>query len=205
MHLDGCPTIPNYAFYDCENLKELIIIAGVQSIGQSAFRYAGSIESLSIPETVTSIGEYAFADSDIIALHLNGCPTIPSYAFYDCEKLTTITISDGVKSIGQSAFRYCGNVEFLAIPASVNKMGEYVFADSGVKSLHLDGCKVIPNYAFYDCENLKEVVVSNGVNFIGQSAFRYCNSLENVIMEAESIQIGEYAFADCDRLKNIPQ
>lgn len=205
LHINGCLTIPDYAFYDCENLEVLIISDGVTSIGQSAFRYCGNVKSLAIPSSVTEIGEYAFADSGIIALHLNGCPNVPDYAFYDCENLTAITISDGVKSIGQSAFRYCGNVESLAIPASVTKMGEYVFADSGVQSLHLDGCPVIPNYAFYDCENLKEVVISDGVNSIGQSAFRYCSSLENVIMETENVRIGEYAFSDCDRLKDIPQ
>ncbi|MBQ3082180.1 MAG: leucine-rich repeat protein, partial [Clostridia bacterium] len=145
-------TIPNsvtsigrFAFEGCSSLTSITIPEGVTSIGYSAFRDCSSLTSITIPEGVTSIGDGAFNNCTITDFKLdannayysytdgilynkektqiiatinvkgsitipNGVTSIGSSAFYGCSSLTSITIPDSVTSIGDSAFRYCSKL-----------------------------------------------------------------------------------------------
>lgn len=81
-----------------------------------------------IPNSVTSIGNYAFYECDMASINIpNSVTTIGNYAFGSCSYLTSISIPDGVTSIGQSAFYYCEKLTSITIPNSVTSIGEWAF------------------------------------------------------------------------------
>ena len=130
----------------------------VTSIGAYAFEYCESLTSVTIPDSVTSIGNSAFAD---------------------CYSLTSITIPDSVTSIGEDAFADCDSLTSITIPDSVTSIGEYAFAS---------------------CDSLTSVTIPDSVTSIGSYAFWYCTSLSSVTIPDSVTSIGEYAFSDCDSL-----
>lgn len=106
---------------------EYIIPNTVKSIGDYAF-YKSPVSSVSIPETVTSIGKCAFFDSYIKAINLpNSVTEIGCSAFSSCNALTKITIPASVTRIESHAFSYCYNLTTVTIPASVTSIGDYAF------------------------------------------------------------------------------
>ena len=94
------PEIGSDAFSDCSSLESIIIPDSVTSIGEYAFDYCSSLESIIIPDSVTSIGEGAF---------------------YDCLSLTSITIPNSVTSIGENAFYDCVNLDKAFYAGSVDE------------------------------------------------------------------------------------
>ena len=144
-----------------ENLKSITIPDSVTSIGDSAFSGCRSLTDITIPDSVTSIG----------------CE-----AFYNCSSLTNITIPDGVTSIGDGTFYDCSSLTNITIPDSVTSIG----------------CE-----AFYNCSSLTNITIPDGVTSIESETFYNCQSLSNIDISNSLISIGMDAFAHCKNLKNI--
>ena len=112
-----------------------------------------------IPESVTSIGDYAFEYCNLTSITIpEGVTDIGKGAFEDCS-LTSITIPEGVTSIGEYAFYGCNNLTSINIPESVTEIGDYAFIGcSSLTSIVLPkSLKSIESKAFADCENLTDV------------------------------------------------
>ena len=103
----------------------------------------------------------------------NSVTSIGNYAFYNCSSLTSVTIGNGVTSIGDEAFRGCRSLTSIDIPNSVTSIGNYAFADCyNLTSVIIpNSVKSVGNSAFYDCYNLSSVNIPNSVISIGSSAF----------------------------------
>ncbi len=110
-------------------LTEYTIPEGVTSIGDWAFEFCKSLASITIPDSVTSIGYYAFGYCKSLASVTigNGVTSIGNSAFSSCSSLASITIPDSVTSIGGSAFRDCDSLTSITIPDSVNSIEEFAF------------------------------------------------------------------------------
>ena len=91
----------------CTSLTSITIPNSVTSIGDDAFAYCGSLPDVTIPNSVTSIGDYAFCD---------------------CTSLTAVTIPSSVTSIGDEAFEWCSSLTAVTIPSSVTSIGDWAFA-----------------------------------------------------------------------------
>lgn len=111
---------------------------------------------------------------------------------------TEVIIPDGVTSIGDCAFEYCGNIQSIKIPNSVTSIGNHAFEHC--KRLHSmtipDGVTSIGNYAFADCSQLQSITIPNSVTSIGRYAFEHCKF--KIITIPDSVRkIEEGAFAWC--------
>ncbi|GHV32906.1 hypothetical protein FACS18949_05420 [Clostridia bacterium] len=149
-----------------------------------AFFFNEYIENISIPSSVTIIG--------------NG-------SFVGCSKLKTVEIANGVAEIGDSAFADCVSLESISIPESVQKIGQGIF--NGCKSLQTisfpNNIEQIERYTFYGCSSLERIVFSNNLRYIGESAFEDCIKLAEIKLPKSEIEIDANAFRNCDSLKTI--
>ena len=142
------------------------------------------IKELTIPNSVTSIGQFAF-----------------TY----CKSLSSVSISDGVTSIGGNAFSYCSNLTSITIPNSVTSIGQFAFTDcNSLTSVVIpDGITIIEFGLFTRCSSLTSVTIPNSVTKIGDSAFYGCSSLTTVTLPDGVSSIGKSAFSNCSGLTSI--
>ena len=171
-------TIGDDAFHYCSDLVLVTFEVdedgkiNLTSIGENAF--AGcSFPSITVPNSVTTIGGRAFADNNKLTTATLGdaLTEIKNNTFESCNALTSITIPDGVTSIGNVAFRYCYQLASVKLPKSLTSMGENVFESCPLTSIELpDAFAVIPANLFKN-NNLKYIKLGNNVQSIGKEAF----------------------------------
>ena len=135
----------------------------------------GTLTSIIIPNSVTTIGDYAF---------------------YGCTHLISIIIPDSVISIGNAVFANCERLVSIIIPSSVTSIGDDAF--SGCRSLTSiiipDSITSIGDAAFYGCSGLTSIIIPDSVTTIGNYAFYGCSSLTSIIIPDSVTSIGDFAF-----------
>ena len=152
----------NYSpFYQNTNIESVSIEDGVTSIGDYVFEGCKSLTNVTIPNSVTSIGYEAFNYcKSLTSITIpNSVTSIGSGAFSVCESLASVTIPDSVTSIGSGAFEYCTSLTSITIPNSVTSIG-YM--------------------AFDNCTSLKSVTIPGSVRSIAGNAFCQCSSLLSI-------------------------
>ena len=165
-------SIRDYAFYGCASLKDVTIEdGGTVTIGIYAFAalettnqiYSNALTSIIIPNSVTSIGNYAF-----------------NY----CKNLTTVTIDRGVVTIGDYAFQNNG-LKTITIPNSVTKIGSSAFSFCrNLTSVNIiDGGTVSIQPSAFSSTGLTSITIPKSVTSIGTGAFYDCASLTSVTIE----------------------
>jgi hypothetical protein len=137
---------------------------------------SGQVRRITIPNTVTSIEDGAFAGcGSLICIELpNSVTNIGKEVFRGCLFLTKVTMPNSIESIGDRAFWGCYALNNVTIPNSVTSIGDY---------------------AFSDCDALNNVMIPNSVTSVGDSAFWGCNALKTITIEAETPPIGTCIFA----------
>ena len=157
--------IPDYLCYQLTSLNTIVIPNSVTSIGTNAFSFCSGLKTVTIPNSVKSIGDKAFYFcKGLTEVSIpNSVTNIGSSAFEDCTELKTVTIGNSVTDIGDEAFSSCFNLTEVSIPNSVTSIGDE---------------------AFYFCTDLKTVTIGNSVKSIGDKAFYHCSSLEHVTSKA---------------------
>ena len=145
------------------------------------------ITDLVIPDSVTSIG---------------------NYAFYNCDSITSVTIPDSVITIGNHAFEYCSKLSNVTIGDSVTVIGDFAFSCTNLTSVTIpNSVTIIGEGAFsggkYGRSPLQYVIIGKSVTAIGDSAFEYCSSLMSITIPNSVTNIGYYAFRDCNNLTSV--
>ena len=205
--LENIKTI--YTFQNCFSLTSITIPDCVTSIGNYAFFNCESLTSITIPDSVTSIGNDAFSYCESLTSITipDSVTSIGHYAFYFCTSLTSITIPNSVTSIGTAAFYNCTSLRSITIPDSVTIIGNNAF--TGCRSLTSitipDSVTSIGECAFYNCESLTSITIPNSVTSIGSSAFQDCRNLNTVIFEEGSNlrSIESHTFYNCEKLTDF--
>ena len=170
------------AFSSCSGLTSVTIGDSVTSIGGGAFTLCSSLSSLTIPDSVTEIGNYAFYScSGLTSVTIpNSVISIGNYAFWYCDGLTTVTIGNSVTSIGVGAFSNCSGltaVTNLALnPQSINS--------SVFNSVNISNCKL---YVWHEAiDNYKEADVWKDFDI------QDLGGVEGVVADAEAKTVEGY-------------
>ena len=184
--------------------KEYVVREGTEVICDEAFRWCKSLQSVTIPNSVKSIGDYAFSSCKSLQSVTipNSVKSIGDYAFSGCKSLQSVTIPNSVTSIGNWAFCWCVSLQSVTIPNSVKSIGDKAFSDChSLQSVTIpNSVTSIGNEAFSRCKSLQYVTIPNSVTSIGDGVFRECVSLQSVTIPNSVTKIGDYAFSGCTHL-----
>ena len=164
--------------------------------------------TIEIPNSVTSIGSYAFANTLICGSLIipNSVTEIKEGAFENCKKLSSLTLPSNLKRIESLVFKSCGFSGSLTIPNSVTEIGHHAFYDCNnfTKELILsENLKTIGSYAFAGCSGFSEgnLTIPNSVTVIGIGAFSDCSSFRKELKLSENLtKIGKDVFKNCSSL-----
>ena len=193
------------AFFGCSNLNSVTIPNSVTSICREAFSYSG-VTSVTIPNSVTTIDYWAFRFcSGLTDVTIgNSVASIGFQAFYGCSSLTSVTIPNSVTSIGVGAFSECSGLISVSIPNSVTSIGDSAFSGcSALTSVTIpNSITSIETAVFYNCTSLVSVIIPNSVTSIGASAFERC-SLTTLTIPSSITSIGDQSFTNCSALTSV--
>ena len=208
-------TASSSLWYSSFREKEYVVREGTEVICDGAFSGCYSLQSITIPNSVTSIGDYAFSS---------------------CNSLQSVTIPNSVRNIGNNAFRGCNICFFICnstyfqnddvclfnkdktaivstikdcvnyiIPNSVTNIGDGAFSRcESLQSVTIpNSVTSIGDHAFEQCESLQSITIPNSVTKIGHYAFSWCKSLQSVTIPNSVTSIGDGAFSSCKSLQSI--
>lgn len=190
---DTVTTMGSGVFSECPNLEFVKLPRNLEVIEMSMFKKCAKLQSVVFPENVKVIGRWAFMWCDELQNFTlpESVETIGLQAFIDCESLTEVTIPANVTTIEQNSFSGCGKLRAIYVaegnPAYqsvdgvlMTKDGTMVHTCPGAK----EGTFVIPNgvttiasLAFFDCQNLKRLVIPATLTTINERGFDFCDNL----------------------------
>ena len=207
--------IPASVFSGKTVLTSITLPTTITKIGNNAFKDCSNLTgALEIPETVETIGEYAFSATAITSLKLNeGLTTIGKSAFQNLSKVTgQLEIPASVKSIGTFAFlrsealANSNGFTSLKLNEGLETIGQSAF----IRNQKLNGTLSIPNSvtvieqsAFNNCTGLDKLELGTGMDesnleTIGANAFKNCSALSGNLSIPNNVRtIGDYAFSNC--------
>lgn len=228
---DNVTLIESYAFSHCLFSVGIELSKNLKTIGQDAFYYAhinsvelpnkleaigsgafecSDIVSIEIPSSVKELGEYAFSDCQLLnnVILSGSIKTIKDYTFAGCKALTSIVIPEGIETIGNEAFAHkwmgTGELESITFPSTLKEIGDKAFSCNRLKNVVLpDNIEKLGENAFSSCNELESIVFSKNMKEIPDDCMGDCTSLNNVTIPNGITKIGTYAFVNCSQLKSI--
>lgn len=201
-------------------------VVGLTALPDNAFWTNGTtksvtnLESIILPDSVTSIGSSAFRGSGLKTIYIPANLTsIKPNAFFDCQYLSTITISEECKN-----FKVVGNVLYskddtklvmygdktsasdFTVPASVTEIGTYAFCQTKITSLSFESdstLKTIGYNAFYGCSGLTQLEIPDSVTTVDTYAFYSCSNLTSVKLPNGITSLPYCSFGCCSKLESV--
>lgn len=199
--------IEPYAFANCTELRKVSMPNSVTEIGEYAF--AGSnVYQINLSKNITEIKNYTFMGSGLGSITIpNKVTKIGDCAFWACSYLHDAVLPEGLESIGQAAFMSAGfdpgyfNINF---PSSLRKIGDSAFMGSNIHNLTFpSSLDSIPPGTFSMCMKLQNVTIPNSVKHIGYQAFYSNNSLRSITIPNSVKSIDFSAFMWCHSLDTV--
>lgn len=207
--VDGIPVkvIGNHAFKNCRDIHTLTLPNSIVTIGDNAFSSC-AFETVEIPASVEKINQSAFYGCNklmsITFAEDGSLSYIGPYAF-SCSVLESIELPSGLKTVGDHAFESCSKLVEVVIPQSVTTIANGAFMScQSLQSVQIaaGGTLNLGPAAFKSCTSLTDLQLG-GTAQISQNTFENCDALQSVTIPSTLTVIGAYAFTDCDLLENV--
>ncbi len=188
----------SYSKISVNDAEPTISITGVLKPADS-ITLPSEIEGL----PVTAISSSAFSGTSIKSITIpEGVTSIGASAFFHCENLTNVSLPSTLKYINYGAFKACPSLKEIVLPEGLQSISGRAFEGTGITGITIPG-SVEHVTGFYGCSALKNVVIQEGTKIISSEAFTCCRALESVKLPDTLTQISSYAFASCDALAEI--
>lgn len=161
--------------------------------------YTGSDAIVTIPEAVGTTTKTTPPKTVSVPV------TALEQTFYNNSNITSVTIPDGVTTIGYNTFTYCDNLKTVSHGKQLQSIGESAFSScSALESFSFqEGLLTIANDAFSNCTSLKSVTLPNSLTTLGESAFQDDSALESVQFGNGITEVSAHAFESCSSLTSI--
>lgn len=128
---------------------------------------------------------------------------IKGSAFKNNTKITSVTINNSIKVIGDEAFKGCSSLVTVTMPATLDSIGQQAFANTSVTSVTVPYAPKMGKEIFYWCTKLKNIGFTESLNALPERIFQSCLSLKDVTIPKKITTIGDYAFAGCSSITSL--
>ncbi len=200
--------LSDWTFYLEDNpISDLIIPNTITSISDYAFCGCTSITSVMIPDNVIELGKSSFEKCDnLSAVNMgNGINKLGEAVFAKCSKLIQIVFSNAMDEVPDKTLMECSSLSNVLIPDSILSIGNQVFQDCAeLNNITLpNGVLSIGNQVFQNCEKLESVIVPDSVSYIGMETFKDCTNMKSITLSNSLTSIEDSLFENCVGLVNI--
>lgn len=179
----------------------------VTAVGDMAFQNCeGELTSVIVPNTVTSVGEKAFASSTKLRIVVlpDSVNTIGDMCFANCSSLTTVRLPEGITVLPYNVFGHCQSLSSIVIPSAVTQIKKFAFQGTNLTSIDIpESVTIIGEGAFENCSALTMMDVPNTVTELGPGAFRDCSGLRSIHLPENMETIPAYLMRGCSSLASI--
>ena len=175
-------------------------VGGLVIFNEVLVKYIGNDVNVTLTDGIKVISEHAFSNSNVETISLpSSITSIEEYAFANCLNLKSVSINENasLKSIGSHAFDGNINLTSFEMPNNIESISSYAFYRCvNLKNIDLNKDKLtfIDEYSFAACNSIESITLSNNVTEIAQYAFYKCN-IKNIKLPTNLISVGDYAFA----------
>ncbi len=198
-------SIDSYAFSTLP-IKNITIPESVTHIGQRAFSECTNLKKIVIPSNVTDFDRGVFANCNAEEITILGnISKITTEFFYNCRELQKVNLPDSVTEIGPRAFQWCESLTELYLPHNVTTICEDAFKwCTNLESITIPpSVSYIQRNAFRGCTSLKSIALPDSLTKIAVETFKGCTSLSSVTISENVTTIEKSAFEDCSALNKI--
>ena len=187
-------------------LREIVLPDTIKSIGEWAFSDLRGLRTINLPQSLTSIGRGAFDDTALTSVN---CPlsvtSVEDYTFSNCLYLRNVYLHTEVVSIGSYAFGGCSSLSSISLPRNLEAIENYAFAYcTALESITIPPkVKTLEGNMFYQCESLASVELHEGLEALYDWCFGNCTSLKYITIPSTVTSIGNDCFIDCIALETV--
>lgn len=173
--------IYNNVFLECTSLTDVTLNEGCTTLGHHVFKKC-PLATVTFPNTLNSIGEYAFESTKLNTVDLSNTQTksLPNGCFYDCEQLSDVKLPKELTYIGQVAF-FKSTIASITFPPTLQKIDSWAFQYSKLANVVIPtNCSIVDKAAFANNDNLTTVVINGTKCHLAYEAFANCPKLTDV-------------------------
>lgn len=192
VDLSSAESVGEYAFAYCRDMKTAVLNSAITEIPQYAFAGCITLEDINL-SSITTIGDYAFMEDNLLAVDLSAAETIGEYAFVRNPNLATVKFAEAGTDMSEGAFAYC---ELLAVTenlAACENIGDYAFAYTALTEADLTNAVSVGTQAFLKEEMAPfKVTLGEKIEKLGDNPFAMCDIEPFHLVEVENFNGVDY-------------